>query len=204
MLNRAYVRVKLFFSKKIKLLHVASPRYDHIFAVLIGIIILGPCFYGHLSFRYANTLPWSVTTSPSFQDDFAALKWLNVNANSSALILNDGSWTSMYILSMSMKNITFFPYNEWVYPERAKELWQVWQDPTDVVNAYELLRKYNVKYVFFTSEKGYFDSHEKVYKNKPYSCIEYAIIFNRYFFLKTVFSSGVTRIYEVRIRPPTP
>jgi len=204
MLNRAYVRVKLFFSKKIELLHVASPRYDHIFAVLIGIIILGPCFYGHLSFRYANTLPWSVTTSPSFQDDFAALKWLNVNVNSSALILNDGSWTSMYILSMSMKNITFFPYNEWVYPERAKELWQVWQDPTDVVNAYELLRKYNVKYVFFTSEKGYFDSHEKVYKNKPYSCIEYAIIFNRYFFLKTVFSSGVTRIYEVRIRPPTP
>jgi uncharacterized membrane protein len=195
--------MKLFFSKKRKILN-ATLRYDHIFAALIGIIILGPSFYGHLSFRYANTLAWNVIKSANFEDDFAALKWLDVNANSTALILNDGSWTSMYILSMSMKNITFFPYNVWVNPEKAKELWQVWQDPTDVVNAFELLRKYNVRYVFFTSEKGYFDSHEKVYKNKPYSCIEYAIIFNRYFFMKTVFSSGATRIYEVHISPPTP
>jgi uncharacterized membrane protein len=109
----------------------------------------------------------------------------------------------MYILSMSIKNVTLFPYNEWGYPERTKELRQVWQDPTDVANAFELLRKYNVKYVFFTSEQGYYDSTEKVYKTKPYSCIAYAIIFNRYLFMKTVFASGVTRIYEVHISPPT-
>jgi hypothetical protein len=203
MLNRACVRVKLFFSKKRKLLYVASPRYDHIFAVLIGIIILGPCFYGHLSFRYANTLVWSVTKSANFEDDFAALEWLHLNAEPSALILNDGSWTSMYILSMSMKNITFFPYNEWAYPERATDLWRVWQEPNDGMKVFELLGKYNVSYVFSTSEKGYFDSRQKIYKDKPYSCDLYATIFNRYFFLETVFSRGVTRIYKVRIYEPT-
>jgi uncharacterized membrane protein len=190
--------VKLFFSKKIKLLYVASPRYDHIFALLIGIIILGPCFYGHLSFRYANTLAWNAIKSADFENDFAALEWLHLNAEPSALILNDGSWTSMYILSMSMKNITFFPYNVWVYPERAKELWQIWQEPADRIHIAELLRKYNVSYIFSTSEKGYFDSHEKVYKDKLFSPSRYARTFDRYIFLEPVFSSKNTRIYKVR------
>jgi len=197
MLNRAYVRVKRFFSKKIKLLHVASPRYDHIFAVLIGIIILGPCFYGHLSFRYANTLAWNVIKSADFENDFAALEWLNVNVNSSTLILNDGSWTSMYILSMSMKNITFFPYNVWTHPERAKELWQIWQEPANITHVAELLRKYHASYIFSTSENGYFDSYEKVYKVKLFSPSTYASIFDRYTFLEPVFSSKETRIYKV-------
>jgi hypothetical protein len=196
MLNRVYVQMKLFFSKKRKLLS-ATPRYDHIFAAVIGIIILGPCFYGHLSFTYANTLAWNVTKSPSFQDDFAALKWLNANAEPSALILNDGSWTSMYILSMSMKNITFFPYNVWVNPERAKELWQIWQKPTNITHVAELLKKYNVSYIFSTSENGYFDSLRKVYKNKLFSPSIYAWIFDRYTFLEPVFSSKNTRIYKV-------
>lgn len=198
MLNRACVRVKLFFSKKRKLFNVASPRYDHIFAVLIGIIILGPCFYGHLSFRYANTLAWSVIKSTDFENDFAALEWLHLNAEPYALILNDGSWTSMYILSMSMKNITFFPYNEFIYPERAKELWLVWQEPANRIHVAELLRKYNVSYIFSTSENGYFDSHEKVYKDKPFSPFRYARIFDRYTFLEPVFSLKETRIYKVR------
>jgi len=198
MFNRACIRVKLFFSKKIKLLYVASLRYDRIFAVLIGIIILGPCFYGHLSFRYANTLAWSVTKSTDFENDFAALEWLHQNAEPSALILNDGSWTSMYILSMSMKNITFFPYNVWIYPERAKELWQIWQEPADRIHVMELLRKYNVSYIFSTSEDGYFDSHEKVYKDKLFSPSRYTRTFDRYAFLEPVFSSKKTRIYKVR------
>jgi hypothetical protein len=196
MFNRFYVRMKLFFTKKRKLLYATS-RYDHIFAAVIGIIILGPCFYGHLSFTYANTLAWNVTKSPSFQDDFAALKWLNANAEPSALILNDGSWTSMYILSMSMKNITFFPYNVWVNPERAKELWQIWQKPTNKTNVAELLKKYNVSYVFSTSENGYFDSLRKVYKNKLFSPSIYAWIFDRDSFLEPVFSSKNTRVYKV-------
>jgi len=196
MFNRVYVRVKLFFSERRKILN-ATPRYDHIFAVLIGIIILGPYFYGHLSFRCANTLAWSVIKSADFENDFAALEWLHLNADPYALILNDGSWTSMYILSMSMKNITFFPYNVWTHPERAKELWQIWQEPANITHVAELLRKYNASYIFSTSENGYFDSYERVYKVKLFSPSTYASIFDMYTFLEPVFLSKETRIYKV-------
>jgi len=154
------------------------------------IVAFAPFLYGY--FGFAKT-PWTA-------DDFAALDWINKNVGDADLILNDGSHASMYLWSISIKNITHHLWTQYVYEKRFDELLEVWKNPSNTEYIVTMLRKYDVKYVFSTSELGYQLYGERHgYYIKPFTPAQYAAVFDQYNFLKPVFKSGPTRVYQVEL-----
>jgi hypothetical protein len=174
---------------------------------LVLISLFAPSLYGYVSFE--QTIRWGgFTHSQHFSDDFSALEWIDKNVSCDALILNDGSFISRYILSLSVKNLTHHVLTESMFPKRARDLFMIWQNPRDMSYIIETLRIYNVSYIFSTSEEGYLISlqleqalnegrYQSGYFPKIYTPKKYAKIFDQYPFLKIVFKSGFTRIYRV-------
>ncbi|MEM3562505.1 MAG: hypothetical protein QXR19_04710 [Candidatus Jordarchaeaceae archaeon] len=170
--------------------------------ILVSLLMIPPFAYSLIQeFSYINALRWSwYTRSPSFSCDFVGLLWINYNIPPKDLILTDQSFASYWILSFSAKNITFFKFMNEYEIERGLELEEIWNKPYEIDTVYQLLSKYNVSYVFVTSEWGYYRSPafgERVYKAKPYTPQTYVSIFDTYPFLKTVFRLGLTTVYKV-------
>ena len=135
------------------------------------------------------------------EEDFEALKWLDSNVSVQDLILNDATFTSEFILSMSVKNMTY-SYRSWIVSrDRSVELFDVWTKPFDRVLVSTLLRDYNVSYLFSTSEQHQLIWGPKClsyeYVNKSYSPQQYAVILDNYSFLRIVYEKGSSRIYKV-------
>ena len=145
-----------------------------------------------------NGMGWFLNDTAS-ADDFRALEWINVNTNASDLIMNDPSWTGLYLLSLSLKNVTFYYIVEDF--QRAIEIKEIWINPHNQTLTYLLLRKYQVKYLLLTSQQGFFDSEiwggNNSFKHKPYTSVEYSNIFAKYTFLRPVFRFRDTVIYKV-------
>jgi hypothetical protein len=107
------------------------------------------------------------------------------------LILN----ASNYLWSLSIKNLTHHPWTRFVYEKRFNDLQKVWQNPRDIEYIIEVFKKYNVRYIFSTSEWGfqlYGTNHG--YYAKPYSPEQYAEIFDQYLFWRP-FSKQVQRMF---------
>lgn len=149
-----------------------------------------PYLYGY--FMFSNP-PW-------IADDFAALEWINTNVDATDLILNDASHASMYLWSMSIKNITHHLWTQYVYSERFNDLLEVWKNPQNAQYMSSVLEEYDVKYVFSTSELGYqLYGPRHGYYDKHFTPAQYAEIFGQHEFLEPVFESGSTRVYKVRV-----
>ncbi|MGQ9722046.1 MAG: hypothetical protein ACUVXA_12075 [Candidatus Jordarchaeum sp.] len=194
---------EIFRMKRLKK-YLHSPINSVLIVILISFIILIPQFSASIvqEFSYANAQRYSWYTSTStFPNDFIALLWINYNIPPNELILNDLSWTSYWIPSLSIKNIT---YNRQLDPlgiDRAKELKTVWEKPHEEYTVYQLLKKYDVHYVFLPSFWGWYDAPElggtgRVV-GKPFSAEWYVQIFDTYPFLKIVFRLGSTTVYKV-------
>lgn len=168
-----------------------------IMIVIIVSSIFIPSLYGYLSLQQLKSWSW-FSKMPSFEDDFAALEWIDKNVEPYDLILNDASYASMYLWSLSIKNITHHLWTRQVYEERFNDAQKVWENPRDIEYIISVFRKYNVRYVLSTSEWGY-QMYGKPfwYKHKPYTPENYAKIFDNYNFLELVFKSGLTRVYKV-------
>ena len=73
--------------------------------------------------------------------------------------------------------------------------------PWNFMLLYDLIEKYGIKYIFYTSECGYFDPHElggdDPYKGKPFPDGFYTRTFNNCPFLRVRLVHRMTRIYEV-------
>lgn len=166
---------------------------------IIVISIFAPSLSGYFSFEKLQEWSW-FSCQPWFMNDLAALEWINKNIGSTDLILNDASYISNYLWSLSIKNLTSHPWSQCVYKERFNVLQKVWQNPRDIQYIIEILKKYNISYIFSTSEWGYLLSGEHHgYYAKSYTPEQYAKIFDHYFFLKPVFTSGSTRVYKVSL-----
>lgn len=137
--------------------------------------------------------------SDYFADDFAALEWIEKHVPSNALILNDRSYISLYLLSFSIKNLTFNYYTVTYTQKLDSTLTQIWTNPSNISR--ELLKTYDVKYILLTSEQGYLTEPrlEGDYKYVPkiHSNDVYTSIFDSCPFLKKSFASGKSRVYEV-------
>jgi hypothetical protein len=166
-------------------------------AVVIMVSVFAPSLSGYFSVRQLEAWSW-FSHQPWFANDFAALEWINKNVKGTDLIFNDASHASNYLWGLSIKNLTGHPWTQLVYSKRFNDLQRVWQNPRDLEYIIEVLKKYNVRYIFSTSEWGYqlYGSHFGYYP-KPYSPEEYAEIFDHYPFLETVFKAGSTRVYKV-------
>jgi len=168
----------------------------NVVVLVLILVILNPYFSGEVNKRYG----WFSHTA-NFSNDFEALQWIDENVSPHELILNDLSFSSYYLLSLSIKNST---YNCWAinyHNERAKKLLAVWKEPYDSQKIFELLQEYNVSYILLTSEWGYWNAKaldgDNKYHPKFYSPSEYSKIFDAYHFLDIVFKKGNTRVYKV-------
>ena len=205
------------FSSSLKKIHISLfnrhfnlkfGKTTQIVTALFLILLFLPSLYGYISFEQ-TALRGGFAHTSYFSDDFEALEWIDKNVSCDALILNDCSFTSRYLLSLSVKNLTFHALIESRFPKRARDLFMIWQNPRNTLYIIKMLRAYNVSYIFSTSEEGYLITSELErallndgeyhtgYFPKPYTPEKYAKIFDQYPFLKIVFASNSTRVYKV-------
>ena len=197
---------KMFMPTRMVALIFKQKKVTTSFAALVkGVLaILTICAFitplsAYFSFQQLETWSW-FSHQPWFKDDLAALEWINKNVGPTDLIFNDASHASNYLWSLSIKNLTGHPWSQFVYEERFNALMKVWQDPRDIEYIKEVFKKYDVRYVFSTSEWGYqLYGKRHGYFAKPYSPEQYAEIFDHYPFLETVFKAGSTRVYKVNL-----
>jgi hypothetical protein len=150
----------------------------------------------HASLQLANGYAWYTNTA-TFQDDFKALEWIQGNVKSGELILNDFSWSGLYLLSLSIKNVSMnYLYGGY---ERSQELENIWLHPGNATLVYSLLKKYNVSYILVTSARQFYDYlGDSTYRSKPYLPSVYVVAFYSYDFLEPVFRSGSSAVFKVK------
>ena len=186
------------------------PSYTNVLIILsisIIVLVLSPQFTSSIvqEFSYTNARRWSVwPCMGSFPYDYPAVLWINYYVHQEDLILIDRSIASNWILSFSLKNLTFHLHMDSDQTKRLYELEIVWNKPYENGTIYQILKKYNVRYIFVTSEPGYFlpELHGGAflyYTAKPFTPSEYISIFDTYPFLKIVFRLGYTTVYKVDI-----
>jgi hypothetical protein len=158
------------------------------------ISLFAPTLFAHIPLNNNVKFGWFLSQSPSFDDDFKALTWIDANVSPEDLILNDLSQFSRYLLSLSFKNVVFSNPS---FGNDLKEVWSIWKRPEDFYLVWSLVDKYEIKYVLSTSEGGYLDIWEGGYKTKPRSPSKYVEIFDCYPMFIPVFKSGNTRVYRV-------
>jgi hypothetical protein len=139
---------------------------------------------------------WFVESEPASTYDFKAMEWINANVSSKDLILNIPSWSALYLDSFSIKNMTNYYLNS--NYERAVASMTLWQNPTNSTFLKAFITEYNVKYIFVTSEYGYYNwsgfGGDQTYVSRQY---DYGVIFDNFTFLNCVFKEGDTRVYSV-------
>jgi len=136
-------------------------------------------------------------------DDYLAAMWIDQNIPTEDLILNDLSWASLYLLSFSVKNVVF---NLMGYIERAKDCLVIWEQPEHPMHEQiliNLIKKYEIKYLWVTAEWGYFDwwffGGDNGYYAKTKRPLVYGEIFDKYHILTPVFQSGHSKIYKITL-----
>ena len=181
-------------------------------------IVFSLCFFAltalfmpSIIYQYERNPNW-YTARPSWPHDYEGLLWIHNNIPSSDLILNDYSWAGLWILSFSFKNTTSNFFNSLHNLNRTLELNQIWKGKMPAYKVYDLLKRYNVSYIFTTSEWGYLRWETPLspfqyigfagrveYVRKPLAPSQYIKLFSSYPFLKLRFQRGNTAIYEVNL-----
>jgi hypothetical protein len=150
----------------------------------------------HVSLSLASS--YGTFSDTTFKSNFGALEWICQNVGPRELILNDWSFSGLYLLSLSIENVTMNP--ESANSSRTMELQEIWLHPDNMSFVESLLLKYNVSYILVTSELDYINTTGStwVYEPKPYLPSQYMTIFTGYPFLEIVYISGFSAVFEVK------
>lgn len=165
--------------------------------VVISILFLNPLI-SYATFEIPEMWGW-FPTSEFFQNDYDLLVWISKNIEHTDLIMTDYSFTSGFVQSFSIKNVTS---SIWISSDyeiaRAKEGQLAWSNP-QVLPQY--LQKYDIKYVLLNSEWGYKNylgiEGEKKYLPKEYNVKQMGLILSKYPFLEPVKEVGKSSVYKV-------
>jgi hypothetical protein len=179
-----------------------SLRYVKILILKLAVVILAfvaffPSLYQHFSFNLAIKYGW-YSHLPSFLYDYNVSVWISQNISPNELILNDMSWSGFYLPSYTFKKVIFhyFPH-----PPEYNEARLIWLYANNETLVSAVLRRLKIKWIFVTSEWGYFDfwayGGSGRYTEKPFNPSEYIKIFDSYPFLKKRYQYGSSAIYEV-------
>lgn len=142
---------------------------------------------------------WFPSKFSNFDSDFGALEWINKNVNADDLILNDNSYISCYIQSLSLKNLAFSCGYRGDFA-KIYEPQSVW-NPQYLSNQdefMEMLLTQRVKYMFVSEEWGFYGGKsESDYREKLIPSAKSIEILDKYPFLEKVYEKGKSAIYEV-------
>lgn len=185
--------------RKIKLIHLTE-----FFVLILFVSQYAPTLIPHFSFMQARgqKADWYLNQK-GFTSDFEALEWIYENIPPDELILNDFSYSSLYLPSFSIKLVAITYIASWQNPsEETLDFAQVWRNPSDSAFLKRIIEQYDVKYIFVTSEPRFYDfimskNEEVGYTHKFYTPSEYVSIFDHYSFLTPIFRKEESVIYKI-------
>jgi len=158
---------------------------------LIAIMVFSLPIYSPFPINSVKSFGWFILSdNPT---DLEALEWMHKNVPSEAIILGDASFASQFLHSFSAKG----PWNSLYLVREYVELRSIWRNPENKTLVIHLLRKYNISYIFVSSEQGWWEEHG--YGSKPRAPKQYIEIFDNYNFLQKVFEKGNSAIYKVML-----
>jgi hypothetical protein len=142
--------------------------------------------------------------TPSLSD-IHALEWIAENVKENELILNDASFISLFLQGYRIKNLTFWMWTWNARFDYTNEVFNETFGSTNTQDFYEALVRYNISYIFLSSEKMYLwrltplSELPETYKPWKYAAKEWPIteFFENMPFLEKVFEEGKTKIYRV-------
>lgn len=184
--------------------YITQTNPNKIIAVfLIVSLVFTPSLFSTLTFEPAHRYSWLMRHG--FANDYDVLLWVNENVRPADLIMNDYSYTSRYLLSFSIKNVTAKHYfNSDFERTRALDVEEFWKKPMDIARFLNLIEKYNISYVLITSELGCRIPKDiggsSKYIAKPYSPAMYKALFDDSPLLELMFEKGNASIYKISIQ----
>lgn len=176
-------------------------NYKALFSSLCLLIVFVPSLVTTLQFEPAHRYSWLLRHG--FTDDYDVLLWASENILSDALIMNDYSYDSRYLLSFSLKNVSSKYHFDTDYERnRAIEIQYFWENKLDNGMLFKLIEKYNVSYILVTSQKSYHNwvgiNGDDRYTTKAFKPEEYKIFFNDLPLLELMFEKGESGIYRIK------
>ena len=102
-------------------------------------------------------------------DDYDAILWISQNVPEGDLILNDRSFVGLYLPAFGIKNVVhlrdlvYYPAYEgpYDYPfymlQRIYESAVIFDDPQNQTAVHQVIQTWQIKYVFVSSERFYYD-----------------------------------------------
>jgi hypothetical protein len=165
--------------------------------IVLVLAMVYPSLYQHFSLSAATCYAW-YSRLPSFPYDYNVSVWISQNIPPDELILNDMSWSGLYLPSYTFKKVIFHYF---MHPPEYDEARFIWLHADNETLVKAILKKLEIKWVFVTSEWGYLDlwmyGGSGNYVAKPLNPAKYVEIFDSYPFLKKRYQCGNSAIYEV-------
>lgn len=193
--------MKVVAEGKRKTVSINLIRYGSFLAIIIPItLILLPSLISHFTLQQAERHGWFPRTE-TFRNDYEMMVWIHHNIGSKDLIMVDNSFTSRFINSLSLKNITVHPIST-SDPHEIQRFIQnqiSWERP-ELLN--QFIRNHDIKYVLLLSGPlEYRPSSlggEGKFQIKKYSNSDYHRLFDDMSILEPVKEYGNATIYEVK------
>ncbi len=175
-----------------------------IISIVIFTFVIWPSFESHVNGEIAYRYDW-FPQSKYFVNDYPVLEWISNNVKFGDLIMTDLSYTSAYLQSFSIQNVT---PNKWSNSATslamASDTQRYWESPMDLCRLLELDEKFDIKYILLTEERGFRDwkaiGGDGKYKSKQYDRVKLHELFSNTAILKPAITSAGGGLYE--IMPP--
>jgi len=144
--------------------------------------------------------------------DKVVARWVNDNLDASDLLLNDRSYPGLYLLSFRAFNVvnTYLIWDPAIM-NRSFELNEIFDHPSNYSLFRELALKWSLKYVWVTSQSGYWRWRPELfekdplglggrYEVRPFEQAEYLSFFDNNPYLRTVIRCEDSALYSVHLQ----
>ena len=200
--NSKHVSVRLAFKNRLCKRQISLSKV--VAVALIILLAFTPSLFSNFAFEPAHSYSWLMRHG--FSNDYDVLLWIHENVQPSDLIMNDYSYTSRYLQSFSIKNVTAkINLNSDYERNRTIEVQDFWRNPTSISLFIKLVENYNISYILVTSERGYLNwvviDGDNRYTSKPFTPAEYKTTFSNNPCLELIFEKGDAGIYKVSKLP---
>lgn len=153
------------------------------------------------AYVYDNARAMVDSHNSYFPDDLKAMEYAEKAIPSIDLILGDGSFSSQFIMSMAIKNLSCFDQYRVSNPNLYFGGERYWNNPQDLLYLYDFITSANISYVLSMSEPMRITVNPNTggltYTMKPYTPSFYVSALDDAPFLKKIFQSGESCIYQV-------
>ncbi|MFW9877336.1 MAG: hypothetical protein ACFFG0_29965, partial [Candidatus Thorarchaeota archaeon] len=166
----SYKPLHNFQNKKLQLIKKYQGKIDSVIFILILISTL-------LTLSPYISYSEKIQARGLTEDEYKVIKWIEENVESDDLILNDPSFSGLFLTSFSYRNVVFFrqlsiyesddgDINNTMYAKRIHESIKIFRYPYDFNDTKAILVKYNISYIFVSSYNIYYNYFIKQYENR--------------------------------------